>query len=237
MNAAVDVIEWGHERARAGAWRGHESVAYLAPLPGAPAPSPGFVRRCLDALAARGFAEVVTGALAPPEQRGFLAAGFEVREHLLLLAHDLADLPAPVKRDGWRERRARRRDRATVLEVDGLAFRPFWRFDDSGLDEAVSATPSTRFRVAERDGDVIGYAIHGRAGRRGYVQRLAVHPDHQRRGIGRQLVVDGLRWVERRGGAQAVVNTQPDNETALALYRGLGFRLQPAGLDVLTRAL
>ena len=233
----MDVLEWGAERVRAGTWRGRAGIAYLAPVPGAPAPSSGFVERCVESLAARGFVEVITGALAPAEQRGFLSAGFRVKEHLVLLAHDLLDLPPLVPVEGVRMRRAWRRDRAAVLAADGAAFREFWRLDDAGLDEALAATPSARFRVAADADGVVGYAVTGRAGRQGYIQRLAVDPSRQRRGVGRALVIDGLHWLDRRGASRAVVNTQPDNEPALELYRTLGFREQVAGLDVLGRAL
>ena len=233
----MDVLEWGAERVRAGTWRGREGVAYLAPVPGAPAPSPGFVQRCVASLAERGFVEVITGALAPSEQRGFLSAGFHVREHLVLLAHDLLDLPPLPAVDAIRPRRGWRRDRPAVLAADGAAFREFWRLDEAGLDEAIAATPSARFRVAADGDGIVGYAVTGRAGRQGYVQRLAVDPSRQRRGVGRMLVIDGLHWLDRRGAARAVVNTQPDNEPALELYRTLGFREQVAGLDVLGRSL
>lgn len=237
VGAALDVIEYGAERVRAGSWRGRAGVAYLAPVPGAPAPSSGFVQRCLTTLRERGFAEVVTGALAPPEQRGFLAAGFEVREHLVLLARDLDELPTGPAPRAVRLRPGRRWERAAVLAVDRAAFRDFWQLDDAGLDEALHATPRARFRVAVTDGAIAGYAVTGRAGRHGYLQRLAVDPAHHRAGIGRALVLDGLRWLRRRGVTGVVVNTQPDNEAALALYRSLGFRLQPGGLDVLGRRL
>lgn len=234
----MDVIEWGAERVRTGTWRGRSGIAYLAPVPGAPAPSPSFLDRCLRSLVERGYGEVITGALAPAEQRGFLAAGFEVREHLVLLAHDLLDLPETPAIDGVRLRRARRSDRPVVLAVDHAAFREFWQLDDAGLDEAINATPAARFRVAVQRGDgVAGYAVTGRAGRHGYLQRLAVRPDVQRRGVARALVVDGLRWLVRRDAARVLVNTQPDNEPALALYRALGFRQQAGGLDVLCRRL
>ena len=36
-----------------------------------------------------------------------------------------------------------------------------------------------------------------------------------------------------RGARRAVVNTQEGNAAALALYEALGFRPEPAGLDVL----
>ena len=242
VSAAIEVIEWGTERVRAGTWRGRTGIAYLAPVPGAPAPSSSFVERCVASLTDRGYAEVITGALAPAEQRGFLAAGFEVREHLVLLAHDLLDLPPalPPVLDGGdvRLRRARRADRPVVLAVDHAAFREFWQLDDAGLDEAIHATPSARFRVAtDRTAGVVGYAVTGRAGRHGYLQRLAVAPQVQRRGVARTLVLDGLHWIVRRDAARVLVNTQPDNEPALALYRSLGFRQQAGGLDVLCRRL
>lgn len=231
------MIEWGPERVRAGAWRGRSGIAYLAPVPGAPPLSTGFIGRCLETLRARGFVEVVTGALAPGEQRGFLAVGFEVREHLELLAHDLDLVPQPPLRAGWRLRRAWPGDRARVLAVDAAAFREFWQLDDKGLNEAISATPQARFRVVVAGGDVLAYAVSGRAGNQGYLQRLAVDPRLQRRGAGRALVIDGLRWMARHGARRALVNTQPDNHAALELYRSLGFRQQPAGLAVLARRL
>src|SRR3954453_9241344 len=107
---AADVIRFGREEVRTGPWRGDRTVAYLAPSPDHPAPSAEFVRRCLDELARRGFDRVVTAALSPPEQAGFLAAGFEVEERLHLPAPDLDTIPAP-RPAGLEIKRARRRDR------------------------------------------------------------------------------------------------------------------------------
>lgn len=201
------------------------------------------VRECLDALARQGRRLAVTGALAPSEQNGFLAAGFRVREHLHLLVHDLAHLRALAERSAQRAvrprlRRARRGDRAAVLAVDAAAFDDFWRLDDPGLDEAQAATPVSRLRVAETATaggafGVAGYAVCGRAGPRGYLQRLAVLPSAQRAGVGTALVIDGLSWMRRRGAQRAAVNTQEGNASALALYEHLGFERQAEGLAVL----
>jgi GNAT superfamily N-acetyltransferase len=231
--ARSDVVRLGPERLRVGTWRAGAPVGYLAPVGEVPPPSAAMVLHCCELLAARGFGEVLTGALSPAEQRGFLDAGFTVRESLHLLASDLADLPptpaAPL-------RRARVADRGPVLAVDGDAFPPFWRLDREGLADALAATPSSRFRVTGVD-EVSGYAIVGRASRRGYVQRLAVAPELQGGGLGRALLVDGLRWLRRWGVARAVVNTQVDNDRARRLYESLGFRMAPSGLAVLGRGL
>lgn len=237
---AAEVLQWGFERARTGAWRGDGRVAYLAPLPPAGTPSVDFLHRCLDTLTARGFTQVVTSALVPAEQGSFLRLGFEVYERLHLLSHDLDDVARPEREAASLLRRARRPDWPAVLAVDAAAFAPFWRLDMGGLGEALDATPSTRFRVASagrRDGPVLAYAVTGMSGNQGYLQRLAVHPSYRRRGLGRALGLDGLRWLRRKGAAEAVVNTQLGNEAALSLYLSLGFRPEPVQLSVLHRRL
>jgi ribosomal protein S18 acetylase RimI-like enzyme len=50
-------------------------------------------------------------------------------------------------------------------------------------------------------------------------------------------VLDGLRWMKRRGASRAMVNTQERNTGALELYEQLGFHLQPGGLAVLHASL
>lgn len=233
--AGSEVIAWGAERARAAPWRGEADVAALTPMPDAPVPTAAFVRRCLAELTSRGYRRVVTSALSPAEQLGFLAAGFTVSEQLHLLSHDLNRIAEPDA-PGVRLTRASDRMDSEVLALDAQAFEPFWRLDSRSLRDAIKATPSARFRVARaarRDGGLVGYAVTGRAGRRGYVQRLAVAPDRQRQGIGTALVIDGLRWLRRRRAREALVNTQIGNDAALHLYESLGFRRQPAGLSVL----
>jgi ribosomal protein S18 acetylase RimI-like enzyme len=235
--ASADVISWGRERARTGCWRGDGEVALINPVPNAPLPSAEFLRRCLETLAARGYRRVVTGALSPHEQAGFLAAGFGVEEHLHLLGIDLAGQLAPVPL-GYPLRRVRRRRRDEVLAVDQAAFPDFWQFDAGGLADALQATPAVRFRAAmEPGGAIAGYAICGQSAGRGFVQRLAVDPAYQRAGTGRRLLLDGLAWMRRRGVARAVVNTQVGNQAALALYVQIGFEEEPLGLSVLSAGL
>ena len=218
-----------------GPWRGDPTVAHLSPLAGR-AVSVTTVRRCLNRLADEGYRRAVTAALAPVEQTAFLDAGFEVHERLHLLARSISE-PVP-DRPAARLRRGRRADRDRVLQVDEAAFPPFWHLDDISLDDVLDATPSTRFRVALADDEtVVGYAVTGRAGTRGYVQRLAVEPADQRQGVGSALVLDGLRWLRRWGAREAFVNTQVGNEGAVRLYERLGFRLRPDGLAVLHRTV
>lgn len=184
----------------------------------------------------QGFRGALTAALAPSDQKAFRDLGFAEVQRLHLLRRDVSRMPtaAPVP-----TRRGRRRDHDAVLAVDHAAFEPFWQIDEDGLAAALTATRAARLRVAspgddpDGDGGVVGYAVCGRTAGHGYVQRLAVHPDHQGQGIGAALLLDGLRWLSRWSAREVVVNTQVGNQRSLRLYRQLGFELQPDGLAVL----
>lgn len=227
-------IEWESDRIRICPWRGDGGKALLIPAPGR-VPSTEAVLRCLEVARDRGYLSALTSALSLREQEPFRACSFEMCRGLHLLEHDLRSLPdspGDRHRRAIRLRRARRRDTTTVLSVDARAFDPFWRFDLFSLEEARRATSSSRWRVAD-DGGVVGYAITGRSGHNAYLQRLAVDPEAQGRGIGHAMVLDSLRWARRHHVRSMLVNTQESNERALRLYEHLGFVIKPEGLAVL----
>jgi ribosomal protein S18 acetylase RimI-like enzyme len=217
------------------------------------------VEECVERLRRAGYVAIVTSALTAADSLPFVDAGFGLRERLHLLEHPLRDVPGPD--DGEPPlRRAWRIDRAAVLELDRRAFDDFWRLEPEGLVDALHATPAVRFRIGpgspphisstprapsppasgrktRTERAPVAYAITGRAGRRGYLQRVAVHPAARRRGWGRTLVIDALRWLQHHDVSRALVNTQWENQGALALYESCGFRRLPVGLCVLDRTL
>lgn len=218
--------------ARVAAWHGRADVASLA-LHGPDAPSPRTLHRLLERLQEAGYREVVTNALGPGASLPLVDVGFAVRGRLHLLAHDLRDLPPP----SGTTRRATRLDRDAILAADAAAFEEFWQFDALALREAARATPRSHVRVAPKQRNPSGYGLFGRSAAAGYVQRLAVAPEVQRQGLGQSLLTDGLRWLRAHGAKRVYVNTQEDNERALALYLRSGFTQLPVGLHVLGREL
>jgi len=190
-------------------------------------------RQCCSALARAGYARAVTNAMGPDDAEALLGAGFAVHESLHLLARTLETVPRP---DGHTRRAGRARHLQTLVGLDRRAFGAR-AFDLGALRDAIDATPRSRLRVAGAPAAPLGYAVTGVAGWRAYVQRLAVDPDARRRGLGRVLLRDGLRWARRHGATTALVNTHEDNHAARALYEAEGFVLLPRSLVVLERRL
>ena len=72
------------------------------------------------------------------------------------------------------------------------------RADSRGTERYLVRNPKLSF-VARRGARLIGCVRCGHDGRRGYLQRLAVDPSHQRRGVGTALVERCLMELRRLG--------------------------------------
>jgi ribosomal protein S18 acetylase RimI-like enzyme len=228
-----ETLRFGQSWARLAPWRGHPDIAQLVIGPDACATSHS-VHECLEHARTSGYRSIVTGAVTDDDSAPFLEAGLTVHEHLHLLARDLTAEPVAP---GRATTRATFLDRRAIVDLDDAAFEPFWRLGAAGIRDALDATPKSRLRVGRGTPRVSAYAITGRAGEYGYLQRVAVHPDARRRGWGSALVADALRWLWEHGTARAFVNTQLENRAALDLYEASGFTLMPEGLLVLGGAL
>lgn len=82
--------------------------------------------------------------------------------------------------------------------------------------------------VWEAEGRLVGNASVLPVG--GHPQRwimvnVAVHPDHQRRGIARQLVQACVRYVRQQKGHELLLQTESDNPGTYELYTAFGFEV------------
>lgn len=232
------MLRSGRDHARVRCWPGRPGTAQLVLVDHARAPETTTLQSWIDRLAERGVRDVRTGAVTAEVARRFERVGFAPIQELVLLQFDLdqAELPRPTHRRAPLGRGPRDLDLAAA--IDTAAFGPEWSLDPAGIREACGATPHHRARFAlDDDTAAVGYAVTGRSGRRGFLQRLAVHPDHQRRGVGRTLVLDALRWLRRWRADDVIVNTAHDNAAARSLYERIGFRVLDEQLFVLERSL
>ena len=193
----------------------------------------GFLADCaLALLALPGVEGVLSPPLLPIARPPWQEAGFTPHARLVLMRRELDGIPAPdhlvVTGD--------LRDLRDALKVDHSAFEPFWRFDRTALLEAVNATTRRVVHLLRRPGGgLAGFAITGAGRTLSYLQRVAVDPAWQGRGIGRSLVRAGASWAREQGASAILLNTPDGNEAAAALYESEGFHTVTRDLALLAR--
>ncbi|MEH0833183.1 ribosomal protein S18-alanine N-acetyltransferase [Pectobacterium cacticida] len=74
-----------------------------------------------------------------------------------------------------------------------------------------------------RNGQIVAYAITQVVLDEATLFNIAVHPDHQRQGLGRQLLEHLIGEMEHRGTLTLWLEVRASNAQAIALYESLGF--------------
>ena len=115
-----------------------------------------------------------------------------------------------------------------LARVDTAAFEPLWRM---GAAELANLYEDCRIEVAVLEGKLVGYTalnLYTDGDKRdesaAQLVRLAVHPQAQDLGIGRQLLVSSLRHAHAQGICRVLLNTQESNRLSQRLYESLQFR-------------
>lgn len=93
-----------------------------------------------------------------------------------------------------------------------------------GLSEIVSSIqPQAGLFVLEEDGSPISTAIcvH-EAGLAGLFE-VATQPSRRGQGYGRRTLLSALKWAYGQGAREAWLQVEADNESAVGLYRSMGF--------------
>jgi ribosomal protein S18 acetylase RimI-like enzyme len=94
------------------------------------------------------------------------------------------------------------------------------------------AEPNVALLIAERGGEVLGYAYAGVEGHdylalrgpAGVLHDIVVDPAHRGQGVGRMLLEATLAALEARRAPQVVLSTAERNESAQRLFARAGFR-------------
>ena len=159
------------------------------------------------------------------------AAGFRPVETLVSLAHNLAEVPALANANVA----VGGQDDAEICAAIGAEALISSRYNtDPRIDPQRAAALKAQWvrnAFAERadaifctraSDRVTGFNLLLARGDDAIIDLIAVAPDAQRRGYGRQLVQAGLAHYAGRS-QRMLVGTQAENAASLALYRTLGF--------------
>ncbi|QSA97181.1 GNAT family acetyltransferase [Methylococcus sp. EFPC2] len=86
-------------------------------------------------------------------------------------------------------------------------------------------TQAELFLVGVLYGEIVGTAMAGYDGHRGWVNYLAVDPEHRRAGIGRRLMRRAEENLTELGCPKLNLQVRTGNHEVLEFYRRLGYRV------------
>lgn len=164
----------------------------------------------------------VTSLAFEPEMENLLiASDFEEITQVVSLVWDATSASWPEISHDYELRRMRLEDISRCYQIDRKAFKPIWRNTVTQLEMAYQEAFYASVICVE--GVVCGYQISTTNPQGGHLARLAVDPDHQKKGLGSKLLAKLLDRFFAAGILDVSVNTQADNQHSLDLYRKFGF--------------
>ena len=177
-----------------------------------------------------------TIATDDPAARLLRDRGYSPERSFVHLERDLTDLPPGAAPDvagiSIRPMRIGEDDLGTLRIIDD-AFRGTWDWarvrmsPDEWASELRSGDPipAAATLVAEDHGRAVGFVLTRDRKGAGWVEWLAVDPEHHRRGIGEALLRKSFRALRDGGFTHARVNVDAENESrAYVLYERVGMR-------------
>ena len=228
-------------RLRVRPWQGDDRVAHIAPRRRLLGPlTADDVRRALE-RAAPGRLPGRAHRRAAPGRPAAVPRGGLRRDRAAPPAAprrstELSPTPAPagLRHAAGPAARPRRGARGRPRRL-----RPVLAARPGGLDEALGRHGQRPLPGGPRQRTgIVGYAVCGRAGHRGYVQRLAVDPAVPGPGRGRRAAGRRAALAAALGRPRRARSTPRRATTrSLRLYQRAGFVLQPDGLAVLALSL
>jgi ribosomal protein S18 acetylase RimI-like enzyme len=81
------------------------------------------------------------------------------------------------------------------------------------------------FLVGIIEGKVVASVMAGYEGHRGWINYLAVHPQHRLNGHGRQIMAEAERLLRAAGCPKINLQVRANNRAVVAFYERIGFRM------------
>jgi hypothetical protein len=118
-------------------------------------------------------------------------------------------------------------DQESVIKLWKTVFpdAPAHNDPDANIRSKLDIQPELFF-LAKSDGQIIGTAMSGFDGHRGWVYYVAVHPEYRRRGIGTALMKRVEESLSEIGCPKLNLQIRADNAEVQSFYESLGYRVE-----------
>lgn len=102
---------------------------------------------------------------------------------------------------------------------------PAWNHPETDIRRKL-AVQRDLFLVAVLDSEIVGTAMGGYDGHRGWVYYVAVSPRHRRHGIGTALMTGVEEGLARIGCPKLNLQVRASNDQVVAFYERLGYKVE-----------
>jgi len=104
----------------------------------------------------------------------------------------------------------------------GLPHKPQGRDSKEHIRKELDGQTSV-FMVAEDCGKIVACALGTHDGRKGWINRLAVHPSFRRSGLAKQLITEVEKTFIEKGIEVFACLIEENNKTSMELFEGVGY--------------
>ncbi len=111
---------------------------------------------------------------------------------------------------------------------------PQGRDSRASLARQLASTVQTILGL-EVDGQLVGAVVATHDSRKGWINRLAVDPDHRRQGHGVRLIAAAEEVLREQGMHVIAALVESDNPASLALFQKAGYAEIDTGIHYLTK--
>jgi ribosomal protein S18 acetylase RimI-like enzyme len=110
-----------------------------------------------------------------------------------------------------------------LWEKTHLPYKPKGRDSRKNIEKQIKQA-NTIYLVAEQNNIIIGAVLGTHDSRKGYINRLAVMPAFQNRGIGRRLVKEIEKHMHKNGIGIITSLVEDWNKTSLKAFQRMGYK-------------
>jgi ribosomal protein S18 acetylase RimI-like enzyme len=110
----------------------------------------------------------------------------------------------------------------TLWQLTEIPCKPHGR-DSKGKIIKELTNPGTLLLVVEKEGDIIGTVLATHDGRKGWINRLAVDPEYQRRGIATRLLKEAEEHLYRCGIEIITCLIEDYNKGSMEFFQEAGY--------------
>jgi ribosomal protein S18 acetylase RimI-like enzyme len=110
-----------------------------------------------------------------------------------------------------------------LWQAAGLTHKPNGRDTREAFARQLESGLQTVIGVETEAGELVGVVLTTHDGRKGWINRLAVHPDYRRQGIARSLIAAAEERLREQGIEIFAAMVEPGNDESITLFAAAGY--------------